>query len=83
MILLRMRKYQRFSNRGGTPEGRLRDPWATSMEIIIKHFEVATHEKVVLFAQVRGDRETDFKMMVDGGPLSRSFPSLLLLISVS
>lgn len=47
------------------------NPWATSVEIIIKHFEVAAHGKVVLFAQMRGDLETDFKMMVDGGTTTK------------
>lgn len=44
---------------------------ATSVEIIIKHFEVAVYEKVVRFAQMRGDLETDFKMMVDGGTITK------------
>lgn len=53
------------------PKDWLMNPWATSVEIIIKHFEVAAHEKVVLFSQMRGDLETDFEMMVDGGTITK------------
>jgi hypothetical protein len=45
----------------------MRKPGVSSVKLIIKYFEV-----FVLFAQMRGDLESNFKMMVDGGTITKA-----------